>query len=372
MILLRNIAYRHVACAFIVFMLSFFVGCSNVTKSSNNKSNQSNMVEEKQEEMINNGDKVTSCPPWEQRTDRSTKKLICAQSGGSICTPDRAVCLDIPPRALDRDTEITLTIAGPEFSIPDKDQLFNGAELEPNGLTFNEPIKAIVRPVGANDLDNVSLLLADAPDQYEELDQIERNPGTGVITGELDHFSWLYPYLVNPTPPSVASPSLRLQGGPDVNNAIFVEVGNGDTVGFGLYVTRPPGATTGWVWTDGTISSDTLALQVNYPTAVAGQTAHATLTMIDPGPFPGVPSGPDARALWRNLVFGKIFQPMVITMHPSGPDGIGLYPTMTNWPRWELLPTGYPSGQVEAIIEYYDQNSTLIGSSTLVLSVARP
>lgn len=152
-----------------------------------------------------------------------------------------------------------------------------------------------------------------------------------------------------------------------MGNAIFGQVGNGATGTISLRVTQSPA---GLVWTDGTISSNTLVLQVNYPTTVANQVAHATLTMIDPGEYTGY--GPNARQRWRFYVFNIIFQHMTSGLHISGPDGIAIYPTMANTIRWDQLPAGYPSGQVSAFIQYFDQNSVFIGTGTLVLSIARP
>lgn len=322
------------------------------------------LAQQETEEEKKKDDKLLGCPLWEKRTVRSTTKLICARPGGDICTPDRTVCIEIPPGALERDTEITLTIAGPEFQIEGKEQLYPGAQLQPEGLTFRTPAKAIVRPSGTDDLSNVSLLLADTPDRYEELDEIEYNKGTGQVTGKLSHFSWLYPFLVNPAP-TANPPSIRLHGGP--GGPIFGEVGNGQTGSIGLRVILGPA---GLVWSNDAGASETLVLQATFPTPASNQIAYATLTMIDPGPYTG--TGPNVTLRWRMLVFNKIFGALATTYHPTGPDGIAIFPIRANWISWDLLPTGYPSGAVSASIQYFDQTNTLIGASTLVLSVARP
>ena len=122
--------------------------------------------------------------------------------------------------------------------------------------------------------------------------------------------------------------------------------------------------------TNGTIISDTLVLQVNYPAAASDQRAHATLTMIDPGEYTGF--GPNARQQWRYYVFNRVFEHMTSGLHTSGADGIAIYPTMANTITWAQLPAGYPSGQVCAFIQYFDPNGVLIGSSSLILSIARP
>jgi hypothetical protein len=350
--LASRVSNRGRAALWLLLLMLASSGCARMTPGSG--------------EAESEGDPVLACPQWEQRTARYTKKVICATPGGRICTPDTVVCLDIPRRALAQDTEITLTISGPEFAVEGKQQLNPGARLEPVGLAFRRPVTAVVRPRGTDDVANVSLLLASAPNQHEELRNVQRNSSTGQLTGELEHFSWLYPYLVGAAGPP-APPSLSFHGGPGTPS--FGGVGSGGTSAVGLrVVVGPSGA---FEWTGGTSIAPTLVLQVNFPAAAAGQTTFATLTMNDPGPYTG--HGRNARHEWRRLVFDKIFAGMISTPgHPTGPDGIAVYPTRAVDINWAQLPAGYPSGQVTADLQFFNATGTLVATSTLVLSVARP
>lgn len=305
-----------------------------------------------------------SCGEMEVRTPTSVEKLICAQPGGHICTPDQTVCLEFPPRSLDVNRRIKLSQAGPEFEIDGKDQLFPGARMEPHGISFLQPVKVVVRPRGAADINEVSVLTASAPDSYEDLQNMARDDATQTITGEIWRFSWLYPYLVNGAP-AAAPPSLSLHSGP--GSANWGVVGNGDVVTVGLAVNVVNGV---YQWGNGGTNSQTLVLQGNFPTATAGQTAHATITIVDPGPYTGV--GPNAPQMWRQFVFNKIFGVLQGGTHPSGADGITIYPTQATDIRWDSLPAGYPSGTAQADLQFFDAGGNLIGTSTLLLTVSRP
>jgi len=309
-------------------------------------------------------DAELTCGEVELRTPVSVEKLICAAPGGHICTPDHGVCLEFPPNSLDINRRIKLSIAGPEFEVDGKTQLFTGARMEPHGLGFLLPVKAVVRPRGVDDLSNVSLLTASAPDQSEELDNVSRDPATGFVTGELMHFSWLYPYLVNAPPPAVL-PSLSLHGGPGSPN--YGAVGNGGSTNVGLAVVLQAGVL---VWSSGGSFSETLVLQSSFPTAVAGQITHASITLSDPGPYTGV--GPNARQQWRILVFNRIFGTLLGGTHPTGPDGIAIYPTRAGDIQWSQLPAGYPSATATAVLQFFDANQNLIGTSSLTLTISRP
>ena len=295
-------------------------------------------------------EELPGCASTERRTARSTTKMICALPGGKVCTPDNKVCVDIPSLALEKDTEITLTLAGPEFQVDGKELLYPGARLDPDGLILRRSATAVLRPSGTADLGRVSLLLAKSSDHFEELAGIAR--GAGEIRGNLDHFSWIYPF-VGGSPPAPNPPAIQVTGGP--GGTVFGAVGNGATGSVGLRVVD---LGSGLEWANSAGSSGSLFLQLDFPSGVTGK-AYATLTMEDPGT---AVFGCRAQQRWRSEVFDRIFK----TVEVSGA-------IRASHIRWPQLCAGYPSGRVSAVIQYFDsRNNAPIGSSTLVLSVARP
>lgn len=315
-----------------------------------------------------------TCGDLEIRTPTSTERLICASVGGHICLPDNRVCLEFPPGALDVDRRIKLTTAGPEFEVDNKNLLFPGARLEPAGLGFLKPVKVVARPQGASNIDDVSLLLASASDSSEEVLNVSTDPATGTVSGEIWHFSWLYPYFVGTTP-AAALPSLSAHGAePDPSSPTgfaltppLAAAGNGGSGTLGVSVVRENGV---WVWRSGGNNFSVLVLQANFPVAASGQKVIGTVSMIDPGPYTGV--GPNARQRWMIQVFNVVLGVMRGVGQPTGADGISIHPTAVNAINWDLLPAGYPSGSAQVDLEFFDAGQNLIGTSTLLLTIARP
>jgi hypothetical protein len=135
---------------------------------------------------------------------RTITESISADEGGSVTSTDGALTLEIPPGALAEDTDISIREVDPD-DLPDAfadvgEDL--GYELEPDGLTFAEPVTVSLS------LDPTSLETANGEgyDAYvlfswsetnglETLDamvlEISLSEGEATLHGELEHFSLL-------------------------------------------------------------------------------------------------------------------------------------------------------------------------------------
>ena len=128
--------------------------------------------------------------------------------GGTVRSSDGKLTLDIPPGALDEDTEITIRKLnpedlGPEFGgfIPDF-----AYQLEPEGLEFGAPVGATLElddePLNADGdfatgfvvLVNLSGEALEILDNQEQT--LDGDNNTNIIRGELTHFSDILSFTI--------------------------------------------------------------------------------------------------------------------------------------------------------------------------------
>lgn len=124
----------------------------------------------------------------------SPPENLIGPEGGTITSPDSTLTLEVPAGALDDSVEITASaIADPAGAAPADFVVMDGTgyDLQPDGLTFNQPATLTIRvaglplPEGVSlselrlvQLDGDGLTLPSAPD-----------PNAEVVTGTVEHFS---------------------------------------------------------------------------------------------------------------------------------------------------------------------------------------
>ncbi len=135
-----------------------------------------------------------------------TSVTVSAPAGGSVSSDDGLLTLDVPPGALEADTQISIRTVSSD-DLPDG--LAEGVEgsvayrLEPDGLTFSKPVIATLRldqeGLASPDQEGafeVPLLFIQAegadPELLGNLDfALSLDEGPASISGELEHFSWI-------------------------------------------------------------------------------------------------------------------------------------------------------------------------------------
>ncbi|GMU57642.1 MAG: hypothetical protein AMXMBFR33_67880 [Candidatus Xenobia bacterium] len=139
---------------------------------------------------------VTTSPTGDRGLGASA--LVPAASGGRMALPDGAF-LDFPPGALGADTTITVTI--PDNQGPDSRQLVY--LLEPNGLTFNQPVTLTVPVQRVNGQDpRVQFYESSQLNPIEDLGSERTNWRDAIVIGvdeqagtvslALSHFTVIY------------------------------------------------------------------------------------------------------------------------------------------------------------------------------------
>lgn len=122
--------------------------------------------------------------------DTSTEEI--AVTGGEITSTDDRLTLDFPDGALATNTEISVTkLTGDEIAelFPILDNVDFVYELGPDGYTFIEPITvSYLLPAGA-DIDDPRVLISVSNGIATTLDNVIYDTTTGVVTGQLSHFS---------------------------------------------------------------------------------------------------------------------------------------------------------------------------------------
>lgn len=122
--------------------------------------------------------------------DTSTEEI--AVTGGEIKSTDDRLTLDFPDGALATNTEISVTkLTADEIAemFPILDNVDFVYELGPDGYTFIEPITvSYLLPAGA-DIDDPRVLISVSNGIATTLDDVIYNTTTGVVSGQLSHFS---------------------------------------------------------------------------------------------------------------------------------------------------------------------------------------
>ena len=131
---------------------------------------------------------------------------IAAAQGGTVTSLNGFLTLEIPPGALDEDTQISITSAEPD-DLPDSLRQLADPEmiyqLQPDGLRFNQavtvtidiPTDAFPAPESEEGIPIYALLTQDSEGDAEILLELEMTvsmaEGTGTISAKLEHFSWV-------------------------------------------------------------------------------------------------------------------------------------------------------------------------------------
>ncbi len=134
----------------------------------------------------------------------TSTESITADEGGSVTSADGALTLEIPPGALAEDTDISIREVDPD-DLPDAFADVGegmGYELEPEGLTFSEPVTVslsldpeTMEAEGGDGYEIFALLSWSETDGLEALDamvlEISPTDGEATLQGEVDHFSFI-------------------------------------------------------------------------------------------------------------------------------------------------------------------------------------
>jgi hypothetical protein len=144
-----------------------------------------------------------ACSLGSEDTNEVATSTIEAETGGSLTSQDGALKIEIPPGALSKDTEISIR-AVPGEDLPDELAELEGVEsgylLEPDGLTFNEPV-IVTWEIDSADLVSEGGFHAQALVSWSEQagleplnelsTEVSLNENRAILSGALDHFSWI-------------------------------------------------------------------------------------------------------------------------------------------------------------------------------------
>jgi len=141
----------------------------------------------------------------DSESQRQVVEALVGPDGGTVATRDGKFTLEIPPGALDEDTEITIReLNSNEFpeelaNLENPESLDSVYELTPFGQEFNLPVTVSVtldsKPV-QNDgsiASNLAFVLHSSADGFEFLEnptlELDGGNDIAIVSGEIDHFS---------------------------------------------------------------------------------------------------------------------------------------------------------------------------------------
>jgi hypothetical protein len=146
-----------------------------------------------------------ACSIGSEDANGDASGLIEAATGGSLTSQDGALKIEIPPGALNEDVEISIR-AIPKEDLPDELVELEGADdgylLEPDGLTFEDPIvvtweieSADLFVEGQEGLHAQAMISWSEQAGLEPLEalstEVSLDSSTATLRGEMDHFSWI-------------------------------------------------------------------------------------------------------------------------------------------------------------------------------------